>query len=96
MRKLMAIGAAAVPGYLYWRHVRLQNAQAAALEAETKLLAAMESDAPKEELVQLMKEAAIAYGAAAAEWQFMERTKTVGMLAIPATGLAALVLFANR
>lgn len=96
MRKLMAIGVAAVPGYLYLKHRNLQQLQAVALEAETKLLAVFESGAPKDEKVLRLTEAAVAYARAAEAWQYMEKMRSAGRLAIPVTGVAALALLANR
>jgi len=94
-QKLMVAGAAAIPGYLYWRHYRLQRAQGAAVEAENKLQAAINSDASKEDKVLYFTEAATAYAHAEAEWAFMDKVGTAGKLAIPITGIAALALLAR-
>lgn len=87
----------AVPVYLVYRHYELQKLQAISLQAENVAVGMLANVAStKEDLAKAINEALVAETRAEEARIRMQKLEPVATVGIPASGLAALLLFRNR
>jgi hypothetical protein len=87
----------AVPMYLVYRHYELQNLQAISLQAENVAIGMLANTAStKEDLAKAINEALVAEANAEEARIRMQKLEPVATVGIPASGLAALLMFMNN